>query len=62
MVPGGTTFPPAEPVGLWMLSSVPHDTMGKHREVLFCPLNRAEVRRSRIGGGHDSGPFPTTVI
>ena len=42
LVPVGTTFPPAEPGALWVLSIVPHDAAGKGREVLFCPLNRGK--------------------
>ncbi len=37
LVAGATTFLPAEPGALWVLSSVLHDTTGKRREVYSSP-------------------------
>ena len=37
LVAGATTFPPAEPGALWVLSGVLHDTKDKRRAVYSAP-------------------------
>ena len=38
----GTTFPPLKRGHYGCSAIVPHDSTGKHREAIFCPLNRGK--------------------